>query len=140
MSVIFLVSIFISLAVAMRFFDRAIIGDTELVQYVMVVIVMLGLPYVQEINAHISIGLLVDRLSERTQRIFDAFTLTLTSLVCMLIGFVNFEMAIHYFHTYRTGILIKFPLYPLVFVIAIGFVLWALVSLVKLVRIFIPPK
>ncbi|PWA10747.1 TRAP transporter small permease [Pueribacillus theae] len=130
--------IFITISVIMRKFNHAVLGDYELVQLMLVVLVMLGLAYVQQINGHVSIGLIVDRFSKKTQRFFDGIAYLLIFFFCGLIGIINIQVAIDYFFTLRTTAILKVQLYPFVFLVGIGFIFWSLVALLNLVKVFRP--
>ncbi len=130
--------LFITLAVVGRAFHIPVLGDVEVVQLAMVVMIMFGLAYSQAKDAHISIGLLVDRLPPRVQLIMDVLGLVLTVAVCAIISWVYWHVAIRY----TTGItqytdLLEIPMTPFKYFIAIGFLLWGLEALLKLIQTFI---
>lgn len=130
-----LMMIFITYAVIYREFFTPVVGDVELVQLGMVVLVMFGLAYSQAEDAHISIGLLVDRFPQRIQYMFDIIAFLLTFVICLIIGWVNFEAAVKDMTGMsRSTDLLEIPFYPFKFIIAIGFVLWGLEAFLKVIN------
>lgn len=59
-------------------FNRPIPGTTELSQYMLAVVILLGLAYTQQIKAHVAVSLFTSKLSPAIQSIF--------SMISSLIG------------------------------------------------------
>jgi TRAP-type transport system small permease protein len=134
MGSIFLMMMLISAAVIVRALGKPILGDVELVQFAMIVIIMFGLAYTQKEEAHVSIGLLVDRLSPRMQTILDIFSLILTIVFSWLISWVFYLGAVNEMTgTVIKSTLLSIPHFPFKFIIAIGLFLWGLESLFKII-------
>ena len=134
MSTIFGMMLLITIAVVGRSFNSPIMGDVELVQLAMMVIIMFGLGFTQKEGAHISIGLLVDKFSAKIQSILDIFAQLLTTAVCWLLSWVFLNGAVKE----MTGQVIKsdllsIPHYPFKFIIMIGLFLWGLESIFKII-------
>ena len=126
--------LFITFAALSRsLLDLPILGDVEIVQLSMVVLIMFGLAYSETMGAHISIGFLVDRLPPRVQTFFDIFSYILAVLVCMLISW-HFVLSglDNLLGNNRSSNLLRIPFYPLKFIIAFGYFLWGLETLRKL--------
>lgn len=112
-----------------------IVGDVELVQLGMLVLIMFSLGYTQKENSHITIGLLVDRLPKHVQYIIDIVIFSCIFIVCMIISLVTFNVAIdNMLNNPRYTDLLEISFYPFRFIIAIGFILWGLESLVKVIQ------
>src|SRR5699024_11334282 len=62
---------FIFYAVLSRQFYRPVIGDIELVQLGMAVLIMCGLAYTDQLTRHISIGGFEERFPPKTQHLLD---------------------------------------------------------------------
>src|SRR5690625_2621172 len=86
-----LMMVFITFGVTSRALNHPILGDVEIVQLGMVVLIMLGLAYTQSQNAHISIGLVVDRFPKRIQALLDVLAYVLTFSVSFLIAWIFIE-------------------------------------------------
>jgi TRAP-type C4-dicarboxylate transport system permease small subunit len=130
-----LMMLFITYAVINREFLTPVVGDVEIVQLGMVVLIMFGLAYSQAEDAHVSIGLLVDRFPQRLQHIIDAIAYTFTFAVCLIIGWFTFQAAVNNMVNQRLSTdLLVIPFFPFKFIIAIGFTLWGLEALLKVVQ------
>ena len=80
--------------VAVTFFSisrssgQPVIGDIELVQFTMVILIMGSLAITEQSNSHISIGLIVDKFSPRIQAAINCISQLLTLLFCFLVCWV----------------------------------------------------
>lgn len=130
---IFVMMVFIFVAVSGRMFQHPVLGDVELVQLFMIVLIMFGLAYTQSEEAHISIGLLVDRFPGPIQWVMDLLAYLLTTIACGMISWIFVHAALKELkgHILRTDLL-NIPFFPFKFIIAVGFALWGLQSLLKL--------
>lgn len=127
-------ALFITVAAAARSFEHPIVGDIELVQLGMVVLIMFGLAFSQAEDAHISIGLIVDRLSPRIQLISDVLGAILTWMISWLVAWIFVGDALkNLFETVITTDLWSIPFYPFKFIIMTGFFLWGLEAFLKAV-------
>ncbi len=68
--------------VARDIFNHPIPGTVELSQYMLAVFILLGLPYTQQVKAHVAVSLFTSRLSPSTQFIFN----TISTLFCLFIS------------------------------------------------------
>lgn len=137
MAILFLMMVFVFIAVVGRSLSHPIIGDVEVVQFLMIIVIMFSLAYTQFNNAHITIGLLVDKFPKAAQLIIDAIGYLVTIIITWTIGTVFFKAVIKEF----LGITIKstlldVPFYPFKLIIAIGLFLWGLQALLKLLETF----
>lgn len=117
-------------AVLMRALSVPLGGEHELIELMMVAVVMLGLAYTQREKGHISIGLLVERLSPRVQTAADLLAVLLLAASCGLIGWANLRMAVEYATVSPMSTdFLSIPLYPFKAVVGLGFWLWGLQAL-----------
>lgn len=125
---------FIFFAVLSRQFYRPVIGDIELVQLGMVVLIMCGLAYTEQIRGHISIGIFVDRFPQRLQRLLDCLGYVLTIGVTGLIAYTYVGVAQEHQHFMRLSTdLLSIPFYPFDWIIVLGFCSWGLEALLGLI-------
>jgi len=126
--------LFITFAVLSRTLFTPIVGDVEIVRLGMVVLIMFGLAYTQNVDGHISIGLLVERFPIKIQQFLDIFGSLLTLVITITIGviFVNVGQ-MHRTEMPLTTDLLGIPFYPFDFIIVIGFILWGLEALLRLI-------
>lgn len=126
---------FIAVAVISRAIFVPIIGDVELVKLGMVILIMCGLAYTQHVDGHISIGLVVDKLPIKVQKALDVFANLLIMIVAMTISLVFINVGIkHKTELQLSTDLLSIPFYPFDFIIVLGFAMWSLESLLKLIK------
>lgn len=126
--------LFITYAVISRTLFTPIMGDIELVQLGMVIIIMCGLAYTQQAGGHIAIGLIVDKLNESKQKLLDILASLLTALITLVIGYIYIHVALkHKNQMQLTTNLLEIPYYLFDFIIVLGFVMWSLESFLKFV-------
>ena len=135
LSTMALMMIFITIGVVSRLLFTPIVGDIEIVQLGMIILIMGGLAYTQHIDGHISIELIVDKLPIKAQKVFDAIGCLFTLGVALTISFIYLEVTInHKNHMILSTNLLEIPYYPLDFIIFLGFLMWGLESLLKLIN------
>ncbi|ARK26404.1 hypothetical protein SporoP37_16660 (plasmid) [Sporosarcina sp. P37] len=127
--------IFTTYAVISRNLGAPVVGDVEFMQLGMVILIMFALAYTQKENAHISIGLIVDRLPQKVQEFTDVISYLSTFIICLLIGWVSFKSGLNSMSgNIKTTDLLGVPHFPFRFIIALGFTMWGLEALLKVVR------
>jgi TRAP-type C4-dicarboxylate transport system permease small subunit len=135
MTTLALMMIFITIGVISRNFFTPLVGDVEIVRLGMIVLIMFSLAYTQKIDGHISIGIIVDKFPKKGQDAFDILGHLLNIVITSTIGFIFWGVAINHKSTMKLSTdLLNIPFYPFDFIIAIGFLLWTLVALLKLLR------
>jgi len=118
-----------------KVFNFPITGTIELVQILFALTVGLALAHCAVMGGHITIDFVAEYLPERIQKIARRITVTITIVTVAVSGW----MLVGYADTLRetgryTGSL-KIAYYPFVYLIAIGFFIFALVEIVK---VFVP--
>lgn len=115
--------------IILRTWWRPLPGTVELVEILGAVILSLGVAYCATNRNHIAVGVLVDKLSPRKEGLVECTT-SLLSLVFILLlawestGYGTRMMA----RNYTTGHLL-IPLYPFIYLMALGFFMLAAVLL-----------
>lgn len=132
--------LFIIATIIGRIAHNPILGSNEIIQLVMVILIMFGLVYTQTENAHVSIGLVVDRLSRRAQFYLDNVAYVLTFIVSMIVSWVFFNVGMkNMLVTVVSTDLVRIPHYPFNFIICLGFFLWGLEALLKIIKLWQQP-
>ena len=135
--VIVVMMLTIAAGVVAREFFRPILGVEEIVEMLLAVLIMFSLAYAQAKDKHITIGLIVDRLPMPVQRAVDIFSYVVTALLCFMISNIFFDTAHEAYRRQEVSLLLEFPHYILKYVIAFGFLLWALEAVNSLIRLFL---
>lgn len=130
-----LMMIFITIGVISREFFTPILGDVEIVRLGMVVLIMFGLSYTQNIDGHISIGIIVDKFPKKGQYALDIFSYLLNLFITLIIGIIFIGVGMEHKDSMRLSTdLLNIPYYPLDFIVVIGFFIWTLAALLKLIN------
>lgn len=112
-----------------RTLGHPIIGDIELVQFGMVLLIMGSLAITEAANSHISIGLLVDRFPQKLQLVINFIAQILTISFCFVVC-LAFITNMNYL---QTSDLLKISYVPFKFFVIIGFAGWGLEAILKLI-------
>lgn len=125
---------FVAFAVISRFVYKPILGDVEIVQLGMVVLIMCGLAYTQRVDGHIAIGLLVDKLPKKMQQGLDVFSSLLTVIMTFIVSYIFLGVFLNHKNELKLSTsLLEIPYYPFDFIIVIGFAMWGLQALLKMI-------
>lgn len=111
----------------LRIVGHPVIGDIELVQFSMVLLIMGSLAITEQSNSHISIGIIVDKFPPRLQAAIDCISQLLTLLLCFLVCWVFISRM----NFMQSSDLLRIPFYPVKIFLIIGFIGWGLESFLK---------
>lgn len=126
--------LFITFAVISRMIGFPVVGDVEVVRIGMVILIMCGLAYTQQSGGHITIGVIVDKLSPKLQKLIEIISSFLTMVVTLVVAYIYVEVfSMHKNMMVLTTDLLGFPYYILDFFTILGFTLWGLEALLKMV-------
>ncbi len=118
--------------VAMRtFFNKPMMGSQEYTQYLMVIIAFCAMAWRVFEGGHVSVEILVDRLSRRTQVYFDLFN---HAIVLFLSALIAWNSVAESMNTYRFGqrsSITDIPQWPFYLVVTTGYTLIFLAVAVK---------
>jgi len=116
---------------------HSIPGVFEFSETLMVIVVFLGLGLAQQERAHIRSELFISKTSNRVRRYFDLFAHLMGFFFWTAVTFASFYTAWDSFITgeYKEG-LIKFPVWPVRWVLAFGVLLLCLQLLVDIHVVF----
>jgi len=133
--VLVVMMLLVTMDVFLRYFlNRPIEGSFELVEFMMVIVVCLGMAYTGVHKGHVAVEVLVSRFSPRVQAIIDSFNW----LVCLGLFFLISWKAVVYARTlWVSGMAssaLYVPVFPFVLVLAFGAGLLGLVFLVNFIE------
>ncbi|MBN1368185.1 MAG: TRAP transporter small permease [Dehalococcoidales bacterium] len=117
--------------------DSPIKGAIEIVQYMMILIVFLTIPYVQYKKAHVSISLLVDKLPQKAQAVIGSFVYILSLGIIGLMTTAAFIYFRRIWEAERYTTVLGIPISPFQLILTIGlFLLFIMILLDFLHSIF----
>lgn len=128
-AVLVLMMIFTGAAAVARAFHHPIIGDVEIVQIGMAILVACSMAYTEYRNGHVEVGILVDRFPSKLQKILDIFSLCLTVIFCVIVAYAFYAK----FDMQHTSVLLGYKFYPFKALLIIGFIAWALMAIQKII-------
>jgi len=124
---------FITLAVIGRTVGMPIIGDIELIEFSMILLVSFAFAYTESQDGHISIEILVDRLPLRMRLILKLAGKILT---CIVSAIMAWAVMVQLAEVKLTSELLRIPFLPFKYIVLIGFILWSLEALVNAGKVF----
>lgn len=121
--------------VSLRYlFNKPIKGAFELTEFMMIIIVFLGLAYTAVKKRHITVSALVGRLPEKAQLVIDASTCLLSLVLCILITWQSaMEAKTRYLQGLTSGTL-YIPVHPFIWLVALGCAMLSIVLLSNLLE------
>lgn len=124
--------IFVAVAAGARAFNYPIIGDVEIVQLCMVLLVAGSMAYTEYRNGHVEVGILVDHFPAKIQKILDYFSLILTMIFSLVIAYAFYKK----FDMNHSSILLGYKYFPLKIFLIVGFIAWAIMAFQKITILF----
>jgi len=121
---------FTAVAVILRSFSKPIVGDYELTELFMLILIMTSLGYAERDNKHISIGIIVDRFPNYIQSLLNIIARMLTLIFCIIVSLIFLLNLIKNGETQSTELL-RISFLPFKLLIVIGFLSWGLESLIR---------
>lgn len=116
------------------FFNRPIIGVTELTELLMVCVGFLGLAWCATKGQHLKVDLVMSRFPARVQTNVDSITLFAGLCVCVFITWQSFLESMTSLRFHSTSSLLKVPDYPFYFVLTLGFAILCLAIAIELIQ------
>jgi TRAP-type C4-dicarboxylate transport system permease small subunit len=126
----------ITIGVAGRLLGHPFASSIEIAEIFHFFIIIFAFAYTQTKKEHVSIGLLVDRFPQRIQKVFDKLTNLIGASICLIFAYVFFTAGIeNLLVSYKSTMILEFPLFLLKFGAALGFLMWGLIMLIQM---FVP--
>jgi TRAP-type C4-dicarboxylate transport system permease small subunit len=115
-----------------RFFNQPITGTLEINEFMLVIITFCTIAFCQFIKGHITIDILVERLSQKTQNLIDTIIYVFYLIISALLSWQLYVQAFTILKQQTTSGTLQIPVYPFAFIAAIGCTLLCLVVLMHL--------
>jgi TRAP-type C4-dicarboxylate transport system permease small subunit len=115
-------------------FSNPITGVTELTENGMVVMVFLSLAAVTVLRKHISVDLVMERLSPKVQNGVEIGVLTLTVATLFIMSWRSYVEAVINMRKGIESSLLELPESPFRYILAVGLTLVTIVALIQLIQ------
>ena len=115
-------------------FARPIKGSVELEEFMLVVLVFLGVSYTAVRKGHVRIDFVVSRFPEPVQAVINSITSLLSLALCSLIVWRSAIWAQHNWGHNTTSVILRVPLFPFMYVVVFGSALLCLVLLAEFLQ------
>ncbi len=116
------------------FFRTPIMGSYELTRYMLVIVVLLGIPYTQQVEGNVRITLFVSRLSPRVRVTMDIVITLLGLAFFLLIAWGGWLETVSSFKGGGVSDMLRIPEWPFRLLISVGAFLLSLELLIKMIN------
>ena len=114
-----------------KVFSQSILGTVEVTEFMMVILLFFAVTQTEILDGHVKVDLIMSRFGERTQALVD----TITQLVCFLLfGLFTWSTLVYAAKMRASGEVSQdlwLPVYPFIYVVALGCALLAFSLLIK---------
>ena len=115
-------------------FGKPLVGTVELEELMIVILVFCGVAYTKITGNHISVDFVTVRLSARSRAIVDVITALISTALLLALGWQNVVLSLVYLHDGMATFQLRIPLFWVLWVIAMGFILFGISALTDLLR------
>ena len=112
-------------------FNSPIPGATELIEFMMGIVVTFSVAYTAHKKAHIGVDLVVERFSVRTRRVISCITNLLTLILFVLICWQTFLLIFEEYESKIVSAVLYIPIYPFIATVAVGLLILCLILLAE---------
>ena len=110
--------------VVLRYFlNSPLPGSSELIEFMMVIMIPLSIAYCAQEKEHIAVRFILDFFPESVQKVFECFTRSLMLVLALLITWQSFLFVYDQYRKYITSSVLYIPVHPFASVFAIAFLL-----------------
>lgn len=121
--------------VVMRYIvNRPISGAFELTEYMMAIFVPFSIVYCADQKGHVSVELLLKKFPQSVQRCVGILTSVLTMLFAMFMAWQNILYVGETYSDKLTSAVLLIPAFPFIAPVAIGIGVYALVTMLQMVK------
>ncbi len=124
----------VSDVVGRRVFNHPLSGAFELTQLMMVIVVFFTIVHCEFARGHIALDIMVSRLRPRTQNIIASFTYVFFLVAFCFLTWNLIQYAMRVWLKSLTSGILQVPIFPFVFVAALGCALLSLLVLIHLLQ------
>jgi len=114
-------------------FTRPITGTFEITQYMLAVIVLLGIGYAQQVRQHVRVELFVDKMPLHGRLALDSLFTLFALIFFALVAWQGWEESFNTLHVGTVSDVLSIPSYPFELLVTVGAFLIFLELLLKLI-------
>ena len=114
-------------------FNAPLLGTFELTEFMMVCLVFFSLAYAQSQKGHIAVDVYVSRFPENIQNAIEILNYLITLIILALITWMSIERGFEIKTVNEVSGTLQIPVYPFVFVVALGSAAMGLETLINLI-------
>ena len=127
------IALFVTFAVASRYFGAPILGSVDIVKYLMLGLVVLSLSYAEDQRAHVRVDIVTSRLPKVAQKICEMFAVFCTVFAAGAVAFVFYQSFMSSTSAGNTSTgSIAIPVKPFQFLVLLGFLAWTISAATEL--------
>jgi len=112
-------------------FNSPVPGATELIEFMMGIVVTFSVVYCAHKRSHIGVDLVIERFPERTRRLIDCITSFLALILFLLITWQAFIYIADEYHSKLTSAVLYIPVYPFIATVAVALAILCFVLLAQ---------
>ena len=116
-------------------FNKPILGGLELTEFMLVIVVFFSLPYTQFKQSHVRVDFIMNLLTMPIQSFFDLINLFIACTLLLVISVMNCIRGFDVMKSHETSGILGIPVYPFIFVVALGALAMGVEILRDIVRI-----
>lgn len=116
------------------FFNKPIPGAYELTEFMMAIVVPLGIAYCAERKQHVGVDIIVEKFSIKNQKRVEIIT---ESITVLLVGLLVWQSWVNFFDVIALrgeSAVLHIPSYPFALALPVGFMAFILFSLAHLIE------
>ena len=115
-----------------KIFKHPILGSSEYIGFISVLIISFGLAYCLVVNAHIAVDFIVEKFKTKTQGIIDSITGIFVFAFMSFFTWKVFDLATKVLKNGQLSPTTQFPFYIFIYLMAVCFFVFCLVYLIKI--------
>jgi TRAP-type C4-dicarboxylate transport system permease small subunit len=117
--------------VLLRKFNHPVLGATELIEFMMGIVVTFSVAYTAHKKSHIGVDLVMVHFKEKTRKMIGVVTSFLTLILFVLICWQTYILIIEDYHSTIISAVLYIPVYPFIATVTVGLVILCLVLLAE---------
>lgn len=111
--------------------SKSILGTVEVTEFLLVIVIFFTLAHTEILNGHVKVDLVMSRFGERAQSLVDMITQFICFILCVLITWSTLIYAEVMRVSGEVSQDLWVPIYPFIYVVAMGCAVLALTLLMK---------